>query len=115
MKRNNSVALLRGILALGVVFALPFSHLMWGKPYPGDGQEAFGFLIIFTFIGMVAAVVFGGLGTLGQFLLRRRETRLTVFVDIGLFLLVSGVLVYGGIKAKYKDSQPNNGTEAIRP
>lgn len=55
MKRHVLLALFRVLLAIGVMFALPFSHMQWGEAYPGDGQEAFGFIVIFTLIGFVAA------------------------------------------------------------
>src|SRR5438046_4485156 len=105
MKRHIMLALLRVLLAVGLVFALPFSHAQWGSSYPGDGQQAFGFIVIFTIIGLAGAAVFVSLGSLGQFLLRRRPARLTVFTDLGLFLLFAGVLVYGGVTVRYNDSQ----------
>lgn len=114
MKRHTLLALLRLLLAVGVLFALPFSHLQWGESYPGDGQQAFGFIIIFTVIGFIAAAVFVSLGTLGQFFLRKRPARLTVFTDLGLFVLFSAVLVYEGVTAKYNNSQQNKGTAANR-
>ncbi len=107
MKRHIMLALLRVLLAVGVVYALPLSHAQWGETYPGDGQQGFGFIIIFMIVGLVAAALFVGLGSLGQFLLRRRPARLTVFTDLALFLLFAGVLVYGGVTARYSDSQPN--------
>jgi hypothetical protein len=100
------LALLRLLLSIGIVFALPFSHAKWGASYQGDGQQAFGFVIIFTIIGLGAAALFAVLGSLGQFLLRGRLAWLTILTDLGLFLLIAGVLVYGGVTAKYNDSQP---------
>src|SRR5579862_1344528 len=109
MKRHPKLILLRLLLAIGVVYALPESHLRWGERYPWhDGQQAFGFIISFFIIGMGAALVFVFLGTLAQFLLRKRPARLTVFTDLGLFIVFSGLLVYGGVTARYSDSPPNN-------
>ena len=101
MKRHILHAVLRLALAVGVFIALPFSHIQWGAPYPGDGQRAFGFIAIFALIGLVAAVLFVALGSLAQFLLRRRSPLSTVLVDVGLFVAFAGVLVYGGLTAKY--------------
>ena len=96
------------MLALGVAYALPLSHARWGEQYPGDGQQAFGFTIIFFVMGLAAAAVFVGLGSLGQFLFRRRSARFTVFTDLALFLAFSGALIYGGVSARYHDTQPNH-------
>jgi hypothetical protein len=111
MKRHILLALFRLLLAVGVIYALPFSHTKWGETYPGDGQQGFGFIIVFILIGLVAAAVFVGLGSLVQFLLRKRPVRLTVFADLGLFLIFAGVLIYGGVTARYHDSQPNTSLE----
>ena len=105
MKRHVLLVLLRLLIAVGIVFALPLSHLQWGERYPGDGQQAFGFIAIFIAIGFVAAGFFLGLGSLGQFLLRRRPSFFTALTDLALCVGFSGVLIYGGITAKYKDSQ----------
>ena len=106
MKRHILLALLRMLLAVGVVYALPLSHSEWGVSYPGDGQQGFGFIIIFFNIGIVAGLVFVGLGSLAQILLRRRPARLTVLADLGLFLVFAGTLVYGGVTAKYHVTPP---------
>ena len=111
MKRHISLALFRLLLALGLVYALPLSHAKWGEEYPGDGQQGFGFIIIFFVIGLAAAVVFVGLGSLGQFLIRKRSARFTVFTDLTLFLVFAGVLIYGGVSARYNDTPPNKSPE----
>lgn len=108
MKRHISLALSRLFLALGVVYALPLSHANWGEPYPGDGQQGFGFVITFFVIGLAAGVAFVGLGSLGQYLFRKRSARFTVFTDFALFLVFAGVLIYGGVSARYQDTQPSN-------
>jgi hypothetical protein len=107
MKRHILLALLRMVLAVGVVCALPLSHSKWGEPYPGDGQQGFAFFIIFTLIGMVAGLSFVGIGSLAQMLLRRRKARVTVIADVALFLFFAGVLAYAGVTAKYHDTPPN--------
>jgi hypothetical protein len=107
MKRQFVLILIRLLLAILVVCALPFSHLTWGEKYPGDGQQAFGFVMTFAVIGIAAAALYFGLGSLSQFLLRRRAVRYSLLVDLGLFVLFAGVLAYGGVTARYHDTQPN--------
>ena len=107
MNRHFILVLLRLLLAVVVVYALPEAHLRWGQRYHGDGQQAFGFIIAFFVIGFAAAAVFVGLGSLGQFLLRKRSARLTVFTDLALFLVFTSALIYGGVSARYQDAPPN--------
>ena len=99
--------LVRLLLAMLVVCALPFSHVTWGERYPGDGQQAFGFVMSFAVIGVAAAALYFGLGSLSQFFLRRRAIRFSLLVDFGLFVLFAGVLAYAGVTARYHDAQPN--------
>ncbi|HXG46103.1 MAG TPA: hypothetical protein VNO52_00635 [Methylomirabilota bacterium] len=89
--------------AVGVLLALPFGHARWGEPYPGDGQDAFGMLIVLSLCGFVAAVVHVGVGSLSlsRYLLRRRRPGLTVLADWILFAVVAGVLAYAGATARY--------------
>ena len=116
MKRHIMLAALRGLLAVGVLMALPVSHLKWGQPYPGDGQQAFGFIVIFFGIGLGAAFLFFVLGSLAQFVLRKRLARCTMFADLALFLLFVGILIYGGVTAKYQDTMQKSGvTEPVFP
>ena len=117
MKRHILLALFRLMLAFGVVYAPPIANARWGVPYPGDGQQAFGFIMIFFVIGLAAAAVFIVLGSFGQVWLRRRPARFTLFTDLGLFLLFAGVLIYGGVSARYNDTHPNKSPEptAVAP
>jgi hypothetical protein len=108
MKRHILHAVFRIALAVGVLIALPFSHLQWGQAYPGDGQRAFGFIVIFVVIGFVAAVLFISLGSLAQYLLRTRSPLYTVLIDVGLFVAFAGILVYAGLTAQYGDTSPNH-------
>ena len=84
-----------------ITYALPYSHIQWGNPYPGDGQQAFGFILIFALIGVVAATIFFTGGTLARYLLRKRTALLTLAVDLFLFSVFAGMLVYGGVTAVY--------------
>ena len=108
MKRHIFHALFRTALAVGVLIALPFSHMQWGQAYPGDGQRAFGFIVIFLVIGVVAALLFFFLGSLAQYLFRRRSPLYTVLVDVGLFVAFAGVLVYAGLTARYGETSPDH-------
>jgi hypothetical protein len=100
--------LVRLLLAMVVVCALPFSHITWGERYPDDGQQEFGFVMASAVIGVAAAALYFGLGSLSQYFLRRRALRYSLLVDFGLFILFTGVLVYGGVTARYHDAQPNH-------
>lgn len=106
MRRHFALTLLRVLLAAAIVAVLPYSHLRWGPDYPGDGQDAVGFIVIFLTIGLVVGAFFLVLGSLAQFWLRRRPPRWTLLVDLALFLVLSGVLAYGGSSARYEDPQP---------
>lgn len=107
MKRHLPLVLLRMLLAIGVAVALPYSHEKWGETYPGDGQQAFGFIIIFAAIGVGAAALFLLFGSVAHYHLRRKRVRMTLFTDLALFILFAGLLVYGGVTAKYSDAKPS--------
>jgi len=96
---------LRVVLSGGVLVALPFSNLQWGASYPGGGPDALAFIGIFGFIGLLAALLFVAVGSLAQFLLRRRAPRYTVLVDVVLFLAFAGALSYAGVTARYTDTE----------
>jgi hypothetical protein len=102
MRRHVPLVLLRALLAYGIVYALPESHFRWGEEYPGDGQNALGMYLTMALIGAVFGLIYFGVGTLLQFGLRRRRSRWTVLVDSALFVLIAGLLVYGGIIAEYE-------------
>ncbi|MCR6475233.1 hypothetical protein NU688_03605 [Variovorax sp. ZS18.2.2] len=91
----------RSVLALCVAVALPLAHVEWGESYPGEGQKAFGMLLVFYLIGMCAAFVYFIIGTVAQILLRRRPPKASLILDIGLAMLLGLVLAYGGITAHY--------------
>lgn len=101
LQRHIFLGVFRLLLATGVLLALPFGHARWGEPYPGDGQDAFGMLIVLALFGLGAAAVCVGVGSLSQYLLRRRRPGLTVLADVILFALFAGVLAYAGATAKY--------------
>jgi hypothetical protein len=104
MKQHSLLALLRLALAVPIAYAMPMSHSQWGQSYPGDGQQAFGFVIIFGVISIVAALVFLFVGSLAKIFIRRRAPRYTAITDLVLFALFTGVLVYAGVTAKYSSN-----------
>ena len=118
MKRHALLILLRLLLATGIMYALPFAHMNWGEPYPGDGQQAFGMVAVFTLIGTGFASAYFAVGAFVQFLFRRKSWRWTVVTDAGIFLVLGGLLTYGGVTARYsEDGEPNgaaNGSQPIR-
>ncbi len=84
---------------------LPLSHAYWGQPYPGDGQKGFGILMMLALFGMAVAAVYLVLGSVGQFMLRRRAFRASLLLDLTLFVLISLILAIVGVTAKYSDAE----------
>ena len=84
-----------------VAAALPVSHTMFGEHYPGDGQQAFGFIIMFGVVGFVAAFIYLATATLAHFIVRKKSLRARLWVEVGVFAVFIITLVYGGITAHY--------------
>jgi hypothetical protein len=101
MRRHLLLAAARLALACALVPVLPWSHNTWGETPPGDGQEAMAFQLVYLGVGFAAAALFAALGSLGQFLLRRRPAALSLAIDLALFALAAAALAYGGITAHY--------------
>ena len=91
----------RIVAALVVCCSLAYSHMKWGEPYPGDGQQAFGFLLVFMVIGLVAAVVYFVLGCTLHFFFRKRRALYVLLSDSLLFAIFAGLLVFAGVAATY--------------
>jgi|ERR1043165_1857366 hypothetical protein len=90
--------------AVGMVFvagALPHSHITFGERYPGDGQQAFGFVITFMVIGFVAALVYFAVAKLVHFLFRKKSLRARLCAEAGVFAFFFLTLVYAGVTAHY--------------
>ncbi|MCY2990898.1 MAG: hypothetical protein NTY19_23935 [Planctomycetota bacterium] len=109
MKRHTFLFLLRLALAAGVLYALPYSHMTWGEPYPGDGQQAFGMILVFTGIGVVFAIVYVCIGTGIQWGLRRKPAWWAMCSDLAISILLAGLLAYGGATAHYSNSDEQDG------
>ena len=107
MKKHLPLILVRLAIALCVALALPIAHMRWGQEYPGDGQQAFGFIAVFCVIGMGAAASYLLATSTWHFFRRIRPRFSILLADIILGVFFIALLVYGGIKAAYSDSAPN--------
>ena len=105
MKHKVTLAIIRIILSGIISFTLPASYLLFGDPYPGDGQNAFGLVIIFWLLSSLASLFFLLMTYSLQYLSRNRLSPL--FVDLVLFLLIFGYLDYAGATVKYIDKPTN--------
>ena len=84
-----------------VAAALPVSHTTFGETYPGDGQQGFGFIIMFAIVGFGAAFAYLVAATVAHFLVRRKALRTRLWVEAGVLLAFLGTLIYAGITAHY--------------
>jgi hypothetical protein len=84
-----------------VAGALPLAHLTFGGRYPGDRQQAFGFVITFMVIGFVAALAYFAVATLAHFLFRKKSLRVRLWAEAGVFAFFFLTLVYAGVTAHY--------------
>lgn len=89
-------------MAFPIVYALPESHLRWGEPYPGEGQKAFGMIVLLALVGGAFALIYFIVGTLMQYILRNRPVKRTVAIDFLLGLCLCGLLIYGGVTLRYE-------------
>ena len=104
IKRHLPPILARIPLAVVVTYAMSLSHNWWGGTYPGDGQKAFAFLILFGLIGLGAALTYFVLGSLCQFLLRKRPVRFTWIADGALCGLFTLILLIAGANTHYQET-----------
>ena len=102
IKRHLPPILARIPLAVVVTYAMSLSHNWWGGTYPGDGQQAFAFLILFALIGLGAAFAYFVLASLCQFLLRKHPVRFTWIADGVLCGAFTLVLLIAGADTHYK-------------
>ena len=84
-----------------VAAALPMAHETFGETYPGDGQQGFGFLIMFGVVGFGAAFVYLITATLAHFIVRKKTLRTRLWVEAGVFFTFVGTLIYAGVTAHY--------------
>jgi MFS family permease len=84
-----------------VAAALPVANTTFGESYPGDGQQAFGFLITFMVVGFGAAFVYLITATLAHFIVRKKTLRTRWWVEAGVLFAFVGTLIYAGLTAHY--------------
>jgi hypothetical protein len=84
-----------------VAATLPFSHASFGEHYSGDGQHAFGFIIMFVVVGLGAAFVYLFTATLIYFFIRLKSFRIRFWTEFGILLGFILLLAYAGITAHY--------------
>ncbi len=106
MVKHTSLILLRLFFAYIVFRAMAFAHVRSGAQYPGDGQQAFGFVAFFLVLGAVAALIYFVLGSMLQFLRRRKSGYSILLVDALLCLLFAGALTFAGATANYTQTPP---------
>jgi len=74
---------------------------LWGERYSGDGQQEFGELMTLGMFGILAALIYLVVGTVGHFVVRRKGTRALAITEasiLGSFLIV---LAVAGITAHH--------------
>lgn len=64
--------------------------------------------MMLAILGMAVAIVYFLVGSLGQFLFRRRSFRIAVKLDLILFALIALILAIAGVTAKYDDASDVN-------
>jgi hypothetical protein len=104
MKRHLALLLLRGVLAVVILYALPEVYMRWGEPYPGGGPKGFGLVLFLGLFSAAAALAYFLIGAVVQFCLRRRPPGWTAMTDLGLFAIISGYLVVAGLSIHYRQT-----------
>ena len=84
-----------------VAAALPVAHVTFGTSFPGDGQQGFGFIIMFGVIGFGAAFIYLITTTIAHFLVRKKSMRTRLLVEAVMLFVFLIALVYGGITAHF--------------
>jgi len=82
--------------------ALPLAHEYWGEEYPGDGQQGFGFIIIFLMIGIGVGAFYIVLATVLHILLRNKRFRWALLCDSVLIAVLVLLLGYTGVTVQYQ-------------
>jgi hypothetical protein len=101
MVKHISLALLRLMFAYVVMQSMAFAHARYGAEYPGGGQQADGFVLLFLTVGTAAALVYFVVGSVLQFLMRRRSVYSILLADASLCALFAGALAFAGATASY--------------
>ena len=90
--------------AILIARSLPYAHGAWGETYPGDGQQAFGFIVVFSLIGIGVGIFYFLSASVLHFLLRRKRFRWALLCDLILITILALLLGYAGVTAKYEDA-----------
>ncbi|HEX8312258.1 MAG TPA: hypothetical protein VF614_13130 [Chthoniobacteraceae bacterium] len=104
MTKHLSLILLRLLIAFGIWQLVPFVHARWGHQYLGDGQDAFGFILIFSLVALAAGVAYLVVGSLLHFFRRHRSWLGIAAADTFLGISFAGLLAFAGITATYFDA-----------
>ena len=104
MKKHLPLVILRFAIAYCIAEALPFAHMRLGHQYPGDGQQAFGFVVAFYAIGLAAAAVFVLAASLWHYVRRRRSPIGIAAADLLIGACSIAVLGYVGAMITYSDT-----------
>ena len=107
------LVLIRSVGAVLIALSLPFAHATWGETYPGDGQQAFGFIIIFMLIGIGAGILYFVSASVLHFLLRRKKFQWILLCDVALISILVLFLIYAGVTAKYEDTSHNKTLDTV--
>ena len=114
MKRHIILIAVRLIFAFLISGALVFSHVHWGGTNPDDGQQAFGFVVMFTMVGFAAGILYLAVGCTVHAILRKKKLKPIVITDVVLAFVLIGLLTAAGITAHYEDTEPNQQVESMR-
>jgi hypothetical protein len=101
--RHILLCLIRFYLSIGIGIALPSSYRIWGD-VGGSGLSMDIALLAF---GMEVGAIFFMVGTIVQVYFRKKSACFTVFVDLGLFSILTILLVIGGATSKYGALDPH--------
>jgi predicted nucleic acid-binding Zn ribbon protein len=98
--------LLRCALSWILSQTMAYAHIWWGEDYPADqqqaGQHAMAFFMVFALIGLAVAAFFFVAGSGGQFLFRKKNFFIPLFLDLALFAVLAAILVHMGATAIYQ-------------
>jgi hypothetical protein len=111
MKKHFGLVAIRLLFAFIIAKTLVFSNIHWGETYPGDGQEAFSFVILFALLGLAVAVAYFVVGCIVQAVLRRKNIMTVLIVDVIMALALISILAVGGINAHYENADPKQPVE----
>ena len=84
-----------------VAGALPVAHATVSENYSGDGQQGFGFLIMFMVVGLGAAFIYLIAASLAYFIVRKKSLRTRLRIEVSILLVFVLTSIYGGVTSHY--------------